>query len=41
MAAECELNSNSEIITDNNGFVDCTSSVGTQRLKIQYIGLCA
>ena len=40
-AAECELNSNSEIITDNNGFVDCTSSIGTQRLKIQYIGLCA
>ena len=40
-AADCELNSNNEIITDKNGYVDCTSDVGTQRLKLQYIGLCA
>ena len=37
----CVLNSSDEIVTDDNGYVDCYSSIGTQRYKVQYIGLCS
>ena len=36
----CVLNSSSEIVTDDKGYVDCYSSIGTQKYTIQYIGLC-
>jgi len=37
----CVLNSSEEIVTDDKGYVDCYSSIGTQRYKVQYIGLCS
>jgi hypothetical protein len=37
----CVLNSSDEIVTDDNGYVDCYSSIGTQKYTIQYIGLCS
>ena len=37
----CVLNSSDEIMTDDNGYVDCYSSIGTQKYTIQYIGLCS
>ena len=37
----CVLNSSNEIVTDDKGYVDCYSSIGTQRLTVQYIGLCS
>jgi hypothetical protein len=36
----CALNNAGEIITDNNGYVDCYASAGQQKLKIQYLALC-
>ena len=36
----CVLNSSNEIVTDDKGYVDCYSSIGTQKYTIQYIGLC-
>ena len=37
----CVLNSSNEIVTDDKGYVDCYSSIGTQKYTIQYIGLCS
>jgi hypothetical protein len=37
----CVLNSSDEIVTDDKGYVDCYSSIGTQKYTIQYIGLCS
>ena len=34
----CVLNSSDEIVTDDKGYVDCYSSIGTQKYTIQYIG---
>ena len=36
----CTYNSNNEIITDDNGFVDCVADNGEQLLQIQYLALC-
>lgn len=38
--SECQYNSDGEIITNQNGFVDCVTSTGTQLITLQYIGLC-
>ena len=36
----CTFNSDNEIITDSNGYVDCVADNGEQSLQIQYLGLC-